>query len=153
MPINPDNIKVMDVPYYTPRVDIYDKDPNGPVVQMGVTLKRFTGDLYIKVEHLEFIARERLYMYTSADHIALQEKNMELIKQNEQLSAELAKAREEEQNGFDERINRLFANFANSRGIDDPNPPVAPIGEDGDAESVGKTDDKGKTKDVSFDEL
>lgn len=153
MPINPDNIKVMDVPYYTPRVDIYDKDPNGPVVQMGVTLKRFTGDLYIKVEHLEFIARERLFMYTSADHIALQEQNMELIKQNEQLKAELAKAREEEQNGFDERIDRLFANFANSRGIDDPNPPVAPIGEDGDAESVGKTDDKGKTKDVSFDEL
>ena len=153
MPINPDNIKVMDVPYYTPRVDIYDKDPNGPVVQMGVTLKRFTGDLYIKVEHLEFIARERLGMYTAEYVERMLEVNAELQEQNAKLNQELKTAREEEQNGFDERIDRLFANFANSRGIDDPNPPVAPIGEDGDAKSVGKTDNKGKTKNSSFDEL
>lgn len=153
MPINPDKIKVMDVPYYTPRVDIYDKDPNGPVVQMGVTLNRFTGDLYIKVEHLEYIARERLEMVTGEAHDAALRELREANENNEQLKAELAKAREEEQNGFDERIDRLFANFANSRGINDPNPPVAPIGEDGDAKSVGKTDNKGKTKNFSFDEL
>lgn len=157
VPINPDKIVIMDEAFYTPRVDIYDKDNKGPVVQLGVTLKHFTGDLYVKVEHLEYIARERLEMVSKEGHDAALRELREANEKNEALSAELNKIREEEQNGFNERLGLLFANYLNGGLPNDDHSPVANAsdlnaGEDLGSESLlkGKAS---KSKDISLDGL
>lgn len=157
MPINPDKIVIMDEAFYTPRVDIYDRDNKGPVVQLGVTLKRFTGDLYIKVEHLEYIARERLGMYTAEFVESILDVNEELQEQNAELKQELNKVRKEEQDGFNERLGLLFANYLNDGRLNDDSSPVANAtdlnsGEDLGSESLlkGKAS---KSKDTSLDGL
>jgi len=157
MPVNPDKIVIMDEAFYTPRVDIYDRDNKGPVVQLGVTLKHFTGDLYIKVEHLEYIARERLEMVSKEDHEALNIKLRAFEEKLEDVTAELNKVRKEEQDGFNERLGILFANYLNDGRPNDDSSPVANAtdlnsGEDLGSESLlkGKAS---KSKDISLDGL
>jgi len=157
MPINPDKIVIMDEAFYTPRVDIYDKDNKGPVVQLGVTLKHFTGDLYIKVEHLEYIALEKLGMRSKEVYLELAELAENRRVQLEAAYEELNKAREEMQNGFNERLGLLFANYLNDGRPNDDSSPVANAtdinaGEDLGSESLlkGKAS---KSKNISLDGL
>lgn len=157
MPINPDKIVIMDEAFYTPRVDIYDRDNKGPVVQLGVTLKHFTGDLYVKVEHLEYIARERLNMASKETYDELMAERDDLEEEAKRLREELNKVRKEEQDGFNERLGLLFANYLNDGGLNDDSSPVANAtdlnsGEDLGSESLlkGKAS---KSKDISLDGL
>lgn len=152
MAINPDKIKEMEEPWYAPRVDIYDKDNKGPVVQMGVTLTHFTGDLYIKSEHLRYIACEHLGMVTQEAHDKALRELREANEKTVELTAELDRLKEESSEYFNQRLDSLFADYADSRGINGVNPPVANAGDDGDSESVGETSDKTKAKTKDSDD-
>ena len=152
MPINPDKIKELEKPFYTPGVDIYDKDHEGPVIQLGVTLTRFSGDLYMKSAHLEFIAREHLGMVSREDHDKALRELREAYENNVALTAERDQLKEELSGNFNQRIDSLIADYASSRGINGSNPPVANAGA-GNTETETKASSKGKAKNVSFDEL
>lgn len=151
MAINPDKVVVQDQAFYTPRTDIYDKDTVGPVLQLGVTLTRFTGDLYMKLSHFHYIATQKLGYLAPADAKKLDEELAELKESNKELQ-ELLKAKEEEaQNDFNERLERFMLNFSSRSIASNDSPPVA------DAKpatsSAGKSKSKAKTNDISFDDL
>ena len=125
MAINPDKIQVMDEPFYTPSVDIYDRDSAGPVIQLGVTLKHFTGDLYMKLSHFHYIATQKLGFLAPADAKGLYQQVADLSAENEELKEELKRKEEETQDGFNERLDVLIANYINSGSAIGINPPVA----------------------------
>lgn len=150
MPINPDKIRLLPQAFYTPQTDIYDKDTVGPVIQLGVTLNRFSGDLHIKAVHLEYIAREHLGMVTAETAEELRKTIAGLSAQLSEKTDLLNSLNEEIGDKFNQRLDRLFDGYANSRGISNDASPVA-SSEAGKPKATGST--KGKAKDISFDEL
>ena len=155
MAINPDKIVVQDEAYYTPRTDIYDKDTLGPVLQLGVTLKHFTGDLYMKLSHFHYIATQKLGYLAPADAEELNRTIEDLKEENESLKAQLKEKEEEEQNDFNERLERLMLGFNLRNSASGDSSPVANAETDNSSKpaATGKSRSKGKTSDISLDDL
>lgn len=101
VPINPDLISIQPSPVAIPYKDIYDRDTEGPVVCLGTFLEGYTGELYIKVEHLKYIAQEHLGMVTKEDYEIIRHDRDETDDRNIQLIGELDKL----ENGFEETFN------------------------------------------------
>lgn len=152
MAINPDKIVVMDQAFYTPRTDIYDKDTNGPVLQLGVTLTKFTGDLYMKLSHFDYIARQKLnYLSpTEADEMSRKISNLEA--ENESLKELLKEKEDEAQNDFNGRLEHFLSNFGDSRTARHITPPVANDSEPA-KPATGKANSKSKAAKISDDDF
>ena len=125
MPINPDKIQEMESPFYAPQKDVFDGDSFGPVIQLGVTLKHFTGDLYIKSEHFDYIARTVLGMHSCEEFTSVVDAKAELEAEVETLKREIEELKGREQSDFDSRLDELFANYSSRSGRNGSEPPVA----------------------------
>lgn len=148
MPINPDKIAVMQEGFFTPRFDIYDRNLEGPVVQMGITLQHFTGDIYIKVEHLEFIAREHLGMVTQEAMELLRGDYDALVRANAGLREQVEELKSEGQELFDARLDNMLASYVNSRKPNDDVPPVANVPSSPEVPAANGA--KGKSKEANI---
>lgn len=159
MPINPDRIRILDKADRRPAVDIFDKDPEGPVVDLGIDLDRYFGHVFIKVKHFEFIAREFLGMVSKEEHNLIL--GLERDEHEKYLKAQsaLEELQEERQEIFNGKLTKFLANYAGgspatirlgSTGKDTS--PVVATG--GLVEVKPGTDSKAKsTKEIDLDNL
>lgn len=112
MALNPDRIRVIEVADRRPMHDLYDKDFEGPVLDLGVNLDRFFGHIFIKVSHFEFIAREHVGMATKKDYDNQTQIIAEQVEIIKQLHSDLNELKAERQESFNAKLDEFLANYA-----------------------------------------
>lgn len=113
MAFNPDRVRVLEVADRRPMADVFDKDFEGPVVDLGIDLDRFFGHVFIKSFHFEYIAREHLHMVSEEEHRAVMRQTAEVREELLEVYEELNALKAERQETFDAKLTEFLANYSN----------------------------------------
>lgn len=140
---NSSRFLLVDKPLTFPFFDIVNQTPEGPLFDLGVDLEYFNGVVYVKVEHIEEMARV-LGMLSKDDATVLNERIKELEAENEKLPNEV----EELVNGIAGLVSRYRT--GGTAGISVP-PYLRDI-EDA-TEPAGNSESESRIPEGSVDEL
>jgi len=113
MAFNPDRVRVLEVADRRPMADVFDKDFEGPVVDLGIDLDRFFGHVFIKSFHFEYIAREHLHMVSEEEHRAVMRQGEEYKDKYLEAQSALEALQEERQEIFNAKLTEFLANYRN----------------------------------------